>query len=197
MIDEYRCEGRHMKCIHVAYEFFPGLIYVLLKTQWKLWGKDAWRASAHGERNISALCCYKNIGGDRHGVVGIQTLCTVCGSNSDGGDVLLTYPDRPRFRPRILCSEYRLSCLGIKWPGRGFDHPPLLALELNTGWIVLLLWFSDCLSYNRKAVLYVSIQVLTVLISHVLAHINIFVFCKLVSQNNSLKYHALWFRRMK
>jgi hypothetical protein len=151
---QYRCEGRHMKCIHVACEFFPGLIYFLLNEEWKLWRKDAWRTSTHGEQNLFALCYYKHTRGDRHGVVGIQTRCTLWGSNSDGGVFLLTYPDRPRFRPSILCSECRLSFLGIKRPGRGVDHPRFLAPELSTGWTAPMLSFSDCLSDKGTALLY-------------------------------------------
>jgi len=37
----------------------------------------------------------------RHGVVDVQTRFTVSGSKSDGGDVFLTYPERPRLPPSI------------------------------------------------------------------------------------------------
>jgi hypothetical protein len=81
------------------------------------------------ESRIFILCVITN----RHGVVDIQTRCTVWGSKSDGDVVFLTYPDRPRLPPIIFYSEYRLPFLGIKRPGRGVGHPPILVPKLSRG----------------------------------------------------------------
>jgi hypothetical protein len=53
---------------------------------------------------------------------------TVRGSKPGGGEVFLTYPDRP-WGPLTL--KYKGHCVvpGLKQPGRGVDHPPQSSVE--------------------------------------------------------------------
>ena len=44
-----------------------------------------------------------------------------------GGEIFRTRPDRPWGPP----SGYRVSITGVKWPGRGADHPPLSSAEVK------------------------------------------------------------------
>ena len=44
---------------------------------------------------------------------------------SAGGDIFRTRPDRPWVPPSVLYTEYRVSVLGVKRPGRDVNHPPL------------------------------------------------------------------------
>ena len=56
---------------------------------------------------------------------------TVQGSNSGGGEIFRTRPDRPWGPPSLLYNGYRVSFSGVKRPGRGVDHPPYLAPRLK------------------------------------------------------------------
>jgi len=49
----------------------------------------------------------------------------VRGSNSSGSEIFRTSPDRPWGPPSLLYNGYRVSFSGVKWPGRGVDHPPI------------------------------------------------------------------------
>jgi hypothetical protein len=41
-----------------------------------------------------------------------------------GGEIFCPRPDRPWSSPSLVYNGYWLSVQGIKWPGRGFNHPP-------------------------------------------------------------------------
>jgi hypothetical protein len=45
---------------------------------------------------------------------------TVRASNAGGDEILRTLPDRSWGPPSLQLNGF----LGVKWPGRGFDHPP-------------------------------------------------------------------------
>ena len=56
---------------------------------------------------------------------------TVRGSNPGVGKIFRTRPDK-RWGPSILLySECRVSCPGVKRPGRGINHPPLSSVEVK------------------------------------------------------------------
>ena len=72
-----------------------------------------------------------------HGGVGIAqsterlaTGWTVRGSDPGGGEIFRTRPDQPWGATSILYNVYRVSP-GVKWPGRGVDHPSHLAPRLK------------------------------------------------------------------
>jgi hypothetical protein len=52
-------------------------------------------------------------------------------SNPGGGEIFRTLPVRPWCPPSLLYNGYRVSFLGVKRPGRGFDHPPHIAPRLK------------------------------------------------------------------
>ena len=52
------------------------------------------------------------------------------GSNPGRGEIFRTRPDRPWGLPSLLYNGYRVFT-GVKWPGRGIDHPPHLAPRLK------------------------------------------------------------------
>ena len=53
----------------------------------------------------------------------VATGCAVRGSNAGGSKLFRTCPDRPWGPPGCLYNRYRVSFPGVKWPGRGVDHP--------------------------------------------------------------------------
>ena len=59
----------------------------------------------------------------RDSAVGIVT---VWGSNTGGGEIFRTRPDRPRGSPRLLYNGYR-----VKQPEGGVDHPPPSITEIK------------------------------------------------------------------
>jgi len=77
----------------------------------------------------------------------IQGLFSICGGNTVGvatrygldglgiesrwGEIFRTRPDRPWGPPCFLYNGYRVSFPGVKRPGRGVYHPPLLAPRLK------------------------------------------------------------------
>jgi hypothetical protein len=73
---------------------------------------------------IIALNISRGLGSDSS--VGIATRYgrTVRGSNSGGGEIFSTRPDRPWGPHSLLYTGYRVSFPGVKRPGRGVDHPP-------------------------------------------------------------------------
>jgi len=46
------------------------------------------------------------------------------GSNSGGEEVFCAHPDRIWVPHSLLYNGYGFSFPGLKWPGRGVDHPP-------------------------------------------------------------------------
>jgi hypothetical protein len=54
----------------------------------------------------------------------------VWGSNPGGGEIFRSRPDRPWGPPRLLYNGY-LVFPGVKWPGRGADHPPSPSTEVE------------------------------------------------------------------
>jgi hypothetical protein len=63
-------------------------------------------------------------------LIRLVTGCTVRGSNSGGGQVFRTRPDRPWGPPSLLYNGYR-SLPGVKRPDRGADHPPSPSAEVE------------------------------------------------------------------
>ena len=55
----------------------------------------------------------------------------VHGSNPGRGEIFCTPPDQPWGPPSLLYIGYRISFLGVKWLGRGVDHPPHLTPKLK------------------------------------------------------------------
>ena len=53
------------------------------------------------------------------------------GSNPSGGEIIRTRPDRPWGPPSLLYNKYWVSCPGVKWPGRGVNHPPPSSAEVK------------------------------------------------------------------
>ena len=47
----------------------------------------------------------------------------VQGSNPSGDDIFCAHPDRPWVPLSLLWNWYHASFPGMKWPGRGIDHP--------------------------------------------------------------------------
>jgi hypothetical protein len=64
----------------------------------------------------------------RESAVGIAT---VRGSNTGGGDIFRTCPDRRRGSPRLLYNGHRVSFPRVKQPGDGVDHPPPSSTEIK------------------------------------------------------------------
>jgi hypothetical protein len=62
---------------------------------------------------------------------GLATGWTGRGSNPGLGEIFRTRLDRPWGPPSLLYTGYLVSFPGIKWQGRGVDHPPHLAPRLN------------------------------------------------------------------
>ena len=54
----------------------------------------------------------------------LATGWTIRGSNPGGDEIFRTRPDRPWGLLSLLYSGYRVSPRGVKWPGRGVEHPP-------------------------------------------------------------------------
>jgi hypothetical protein len=57
---------------------------------------------------------------------------TTRGSNTGGGEIFCTRPDRPWSPPNLLYNGYRIFP-GGKRPGRGVDHPPPSSAEVKKG----------------------------------------------------------------
>ena len=55
---------------------------------------------------------------------------TVRGSNTGGGEILSTRPDRPRVLPSLIYNGYRVI-LGVKRPGRGVYRPSTSSAEVK------------------------------------------------------------------
>jgi len=60
----------------------------------------------------------------------LATGWTVRGSNPGGDKIFRSRPDRPWGPPSLLYDGYRVFP-GIKWPGRGVDHPSLFSAEVK------------------------------------------------------------------
>jgi hypothetical protein len=58
--------------------------------------------------------------------VGIATRFGLDGPEIESlwGEIFCTRPDRPWGPPSLLYNPYRVSFVGLKWPGSGVDHPP-------------------------------------------------------------------------
>jgi len=48
-------------------------------------------------------------------------------------NVFYTRADRPHVPRSLLYKGYRDTILGVKWQGRGVDHPPLPSAEVKYG----------------------------------------------------------------
>jgi hypothetical protein len=60
----------------------------------------------------------------------LATCWTVRGSNPSGGEIFRVLPDGPGDHP----ASYTMgtgSFPGVKWPGRGVDHPPTSSSEVK------------------------------------------------------------------
>jgi hypothetical protein len=55
----------------------------------------------------------------------------VRGSNPGGGKIFRTLPDRPWGLHQISYSTCRITFPGVKWPGRGVNHPPPSTAEVK------------------------------------------------------------------
>jgi hypothetical protein len=51
--------------------------------------------------------------------------------NPDGGEIFRTRPDGACGQPGLLCSGYRVSFSGVKWPGCGPNHRPPFSAEVK------------------------------------------------------------------
>jgi len=60
----------------------------------------------------------------------LATDCTVRGSNSDIVEVYLMHPDR-FWGPPASYTIGTEAFSGVKWPGRGVDHPPKYSVEVK------------------------------------------------------------------
>jgi hypothetical protein len=56
-----------------------------------------------------------------------------------GGEIFRTRPYRPCGPPSLLYNGYRVSFPGVKWPGRGVNHPPPTSAEVKEGGAIALL----------------------------------------------------------
>jgi len=56
---------------------------------------------------------------------------TVWGWNPNWGKIFCTHSDWPWGPPSHLCNWYDVFFLGVKWPGRGIDHPPPTCAEVR------------------------------------------------------------------
>jgi hypothetical protein len=57
-------------------------------------------------------------------VLRLATGWTVRQWNPGGGEIFRTRPEWPWGSPSLLYNGYRVTFPGVRWPGRGFDHPP-------------------------------------------------------------------------
>jgi hypothetical protein len=79
-----------------------------------------------------SLCIVSYCKVGRDSSVGIRLVMgwTVRCSNPSEGEIFPTRPDRPRGHP-AACTVGTGSFPGVKWPGRGVDHTPLLMPRLK------------------------------------------------------------------
>ena len=61
----------------------------------------------------------------------LATSWTGWGSNPGWGEISRTRLDRPWGPPSLLHNGYRVSCPGLKRPGRGINHPTLFSAEVK------------------------------------------------------------------
>ena len=54
-------------------------------------------------------------------------------SNSGGGEIFRTHSDRHWVLPSLLYNGYGVCFWGVKWPGRGINHPPPSSSEVKGG----------------------------------------------------------------
>ena len=89
------------------------------------------RLSRWHQAMIVLTCTCSGVG--RDSVVGIATRygLEVRGSNPGGGEIFRSRPDWPWGPPSLLYNGYKVSFPGVKRPGRGVDHPPLLTPRLK------------------------------------------------------------------
>jgi hypothetical protein len=62
---------------------------------------------------------------DRDSAIGIATPYWLDGPEIESrrGEIFRTRPDQPWGPPSLLYNEYRLSFLGVNWPGCDVKHP--------------------------------------------------------------------------
>jgi hypothetical protein len=85
----------------------------------------------------------------RYSIVGIATRYGLDGRGlyPGGDEIFCTRPHRPRGPPILLYNGYR-SFLGVKRPGRGFEHPTPPSTEVE-GRVDLSIWaFEACSRVN-------------------------------------------------
>ena len=68
--------------------------------------------------------------------------------NPDGGEIFRTRQDRPWDPPNLLYDGYRVCFAGVKWPGRGVNHPLPSSAEVKER-VELLLSVWASLAYSR------------------------------------------------
>jgi hypothetical protein len=107
----------------------PSSIYMLLIPEeqtgeaWELWKKRCSfenREALIGKWAAIAQSVYR-----------LATSWTVRGSNPGGSEIFRSRPDRPWGPSSLLYNGYRVSFPGVKWPGRGIDHPPPSSSEVK------------------------------------------------------------------
>jgi hypothetical protein len=76
------------------------------------------------------MTCYRSAG-TAQSVKGFTTSWMFWGSNSSGGEIFHTPPDRPWGSPNHLYNGYRVSFPGVKQLGHGVDHPPPFSAEVK------------------------------------------------------------------
>jgi len=65
------------------------------------------------------------------GIYRLATGWTVRRSNPGRGEIFRTRPDQPWSPPSLLYKAYRVSFLGVKRPGLGVVHTPLLSSKVK------------------------------------------------------------------
>jgi hypothetical protein len=94
---------------------------LLLKTARNSEVQTTW---THQDVNIRTPLSVTSGAGIAQSVQRLAMGWTVRGSNTGGGEILHTRPDRPWGPPNLLYNGYRFSFPGLKRPGRGIGHPP-------------------------------------------------------------------------
>ena len=86
-------------------------------------------------------------------------VCVCIESPGRGGGVNIRIgPDRPWGPPSFLYSGYRVSFPGVKWQGRGANHPPPFGAEVKER-IELYLYLDVMASSRANFTLYIYMYI--------------------------------------